>query len=59
MSRQEHHQVGQRVRSVFDDREGIVVESNADATLIEFEDEEDGRRFTHQKWLPTQHWIAA
>jgi hypothetical protein len=54
------HQAGQRVRSTFDDkREGVVIESNARATLIEFEDEDEGKPFTHRKWLPTQHWVAA
>lgn len=53
------HQVGSRVRSAFDDdRQGDVIESNAKATLIESEDEEDGQRFTHRKWLPTEHWKA-
>lgn len=53
------HQVGSRVCSVFSDkREGIVIESDPRATLIEFEDEEDGERYTHQKWLPTRHWAA-
>lgn len=53
-------QAGSRVRSLFDDdREGVVIESNASATLIEFEDEEAGQRFTHRKWLPTQHWVTA
>jgi hypothetical protein len=54
------HNAGQRVRSIFEDeREGVVIESNARSTLIEFEDEEDGVRFTHRKWLPTRHWVAA
>lgn len=54
------HQAGQRVRSVFDDeREGVVIESNTTGTLIEFEDEEDGERYTHRKWLPTRHWVPA
>ena len=53
------HQVGQRVRYICrDEREGVVIESNARGTLIEFEDEEDGKRYTHRKWLPTQHWAA-
>lgn len=60
MSHEEHHQQGRRVRSIFNDqREGVVVESNARATLIEFEDEENGEHYTHRKWLPTQHWVAA
>lgn len=50
------HQVGQIVRSIFDERQGIVIESNPRATLIEFEEEEDGERYTHRKWLPTLHW---
>lgn len=50
------HQVNHRVRSVFDEREGVVVESNMRATLIEFEENEDGERFTHRKWLPTRDW---
>ena len=53
------HQKGQRVRSVFADKyEGVVIESNPRATLIEFEDEEDGERYTHRKCLPTHHWAA-
>ena len=53
------HQVGQRVRSVFDESEGVVIESKPDATLIEFEESDKGERFTHRKWLPTRHWIEA
>ena len=53
------HQTGLRVRSVFDDgREGVVIESNPRATLIEFEDVEGGKRYTHRKWLPTRHWAV-
>ena len=54
------HQVGSRVLSVFNDkREGVVIESNATATLIEFEDQEYGAPYTHRKWLPTRHWVTA
>lgn len=54
------HKVGQRVRSVFsDEREGVVIESDATHSFIEFEDEDGGVPFTHRKWLPTRHWIAA
>lgn len=53
------HQPGQRVRSTFDEREGVVVEGNERATLIEFEEIEFGVRFKHRKWLPTTHWVAA
>jgi len=53
------HQPRQRVRCVFaDEREGVVIESNSRSTLIEFEDEEGGKSYTHQKWLPTRHWVA-
>lgn len=54
----EHHVAGQRVRSIFDDREGVVVESDPVKTLIEFQDydEAEGAPFTHRKWLPTRHW---
>lgn len=51
------HGLGKRVRDVFDcGREGVVIESNPAATLIEFEEEGAGGRFTHRKWLPTRHW---
>jgi hypothetical protein len=59
------HTVGQRVRSIFDDREGVVIasiqEGERNATLIEFDDydEDEGVHFKHRKWLPTQHWRAA
>lgn len=54
------HQVGQRVRSILSDgREGVVIETDDRATLIEFEDEEGGKPYTHRKWLPTRHWVQA
>jgi hypothetical protein len=52
----EPHNVGQRVRSIFDEREGVVIESDPVRTLIEFEDEDQGEPFKHRKWLPTRHW---
>ena len=64
------HPVGARVRSVFKDipdaqfpdrlPDGVVIESDPTRTLIEFEeyDEDEGRNYTHRKWLPTRHWRA-
>lgn len=62
------HRKGQRVRCIFDEsREGVVIESDATRTLIEFEDYEDvtcslsdgGGHYTHRKWLPARHWRPA
>lgn len=52
------HVPGQRVRDIFDGREGVVIESNQRATLIEFDDycEVERYPFKHRKWLPTRHW---
>jgi hypothetical protein len=56
------HQVGKRVRSIFDDRrEGVVIEVLPDRILIEFEayDEDEREHYTHRLWLPSRHWEAA
>ena len=54
------HSPGRRVRSIFDEREGVVIESDPTRTLIEFDDydEDEKRPFKHRIWLPTRHWTA-
>lgn len=55
------HQARQLVRSTFDGRTGVIIESDADSSLIEFTDwdEDEREHFTHRKWLPSQQWVAA